>query len=257
MKLLTKIGPIITILACVAALYFANQLGTARDALRTERDQLNANLESTKSTLTQTTADLDETKTALQQSKNETLQVQAELDGAKVTVGQKEQQVTELEDKLGGLEDQMREANAKLQATEESMTKLQEVTESLEFKDLEELVTKLDAMKDENRMLGEKAAALDADNKRLIRELEDATITPADLRGRVALAQSMWNFVVLDIGQQDHVRKDTPFLVYRDSQLIAKARVTVVNQTSSVAEIMPEMSPGIPRAGDLAIPGEI
>ncbi len=43
----------------------------------------------------------------------------------------------------------------------------------------------------------------------------------------------------MDIGKDQRVQPNTEYLVYRDSSLIAKAKVTTVYPNSSVADLIP------------------
>ncbi len=59
--------------------------------------------------------------------------------------------------------------------------------------------------------------------------------------------------MVLDIGKEERVHADTEFLLYRGDDLVGKARITAVNKTSSVAELLPGFTVKMPEPGDLAV----
>ena len=94
-------------------------------------------------------------------------------------------------------------------------------------------------MRDENQQLKDKVVEL--------------STTPANLHGRVANVQDKWNFLVLDIGQQQQVRKNAQFLIYRDHKPVGNVQVLSVGPTTSVAEILPGTRHETPRVGDVAV----
>ncbi|MCK5803408.1 MAG: hypothetical protein KAI66_11270 [Lentisphaeria bacterium] len=61
-----------------------------------------------------------------------------------------------------------------------------------------------------------------------------------DIEGKVVEVNSHWNYVILDLGSRDALRKGTEMLVKRDGRLVAKIEVTAVRTSNSIAEILPE-----------------
>ena len=61
---------------------------------------------------------------------------------------------------------------------------------------------------------------------------------------------------MLDIGKEERVHSQSEFLLYRNGDLVAKARVTAVNPKNSVAELIPDFTVGMPQEGDLAVLAE-
>ena len=118
---------------------------------------------------------------------------------------------------------------------------------------VEEITKKLEEITAANKSLGEKVAALTTENGIIAKKLEEATTTPADLRGRVAMAKGQWNFLIMDIGKDQRVQPNTEYLVYRDSSLVAKAKVSTVYPNSSVADLVPVFTKTMPREGDTVV----
>ena len=73
------------------------------------------------------------------------------------------------------------------------------------------------------------------------------------MRGHVSFVQGKWGFLVLDVGQEQKVRPNTEFLVYRDSKFIAKVQVVSVATHNSIAQILPEYLRQPPISGDLVV----
>jgi hypothetical protein len=62
---------------------------------------------------------------------------------------------------------------------------------------------------------------------------------PAGLKGKVLAADPRYEFVVLDIGEKDHVVPDGKFIINRNGKLIAKVQIKSVQADRSIANIVP------------------
>ena len=71
------------------------------------------------------------------------------------------------------------------------------------------------------------------------------------LRGRVLSVHRDWNFVVIDLGWDDVKIGDT-VSIFRNDQLLAKARVERVQEKVCAATILPEWAAGSIQVNDLA-----
>ncbi len=256
MKALVKIAPIVVILACAASLFFSFKLSGIKEGLENDKQELSAKLTTTESTLDQTKNDLDGAQTELKQAKDETIEVQAQLDGVKVDLDKKKREADELTAKVARLEDDVKTANEEKAEAVGKVESIQKAMADVGLTDLSEMDKvreKVEAITAENKVLGEQLKVTKEENVRLADELAAAKTTPEGLRGKVALAKSLWNFVVLDVGAEDKVQPQSKFIVYRDSQLVGKAHVTTVYPSSSVAELDPTFTTTSPKAGDIVI----
>ena len=61
----------------------------------------------------------------------------------------------------------------------------------------------------------------------------------ADLRGKIVVVDPKWDFVVLDVGEDQGVLKDGELLVSRDGKLLAKVIVRSVQKDRSIANLVP------------------
>jgi hypothetical protein len=77
---------------------------------------------------------------------------------------------------------------------------------------------------------------------------------PAGLRGTVLAVDPKYQFVVLNIGENQGVVKDGDLLVNRRGKLVAKLQVTTVKSNSSVANILPDWKMGNVMEGDQVFP---
>ena len=61
----------------------------------------------------------------------------------------------------------------------------------------------------------------------------------AGLQGRVLAVNQGWNFVVLSVGDKQGVIVNAPLLVVRGNQPIARLRITSVEPSTSIADVVP------------------
>ncbi len=77
---------------------------------------------------------------------------------------------------------------------------------------------------------------------------------PAGLHGKVIVTDPKWNFVVLNVGQDQGVLEYGELLVNRDGRLVAKVKVRSVQKDRCIANVMPGWQLGEVMEGDEAIP---
>jgi flagellar biosynthesis chaperone FliJ len=76
----------------------------------------------------------------------------------------------------------------------------------------------------------------------------------ADLKGKIMVVDPKWDFVVLDIGEDQGVLEDGELLVSRDGKLVAKVIVRSVEKDRSIANIVPGWQLGEVIEGDEVTP---
>ena len=120
-------------------------------------------------------------------------------------------------------------------------------------KDINRLQDNIAAMNTENKLLSQKLKK--TENELAIYKTEDHhVLLPANLNGKVVVSDPKWNFVVLNIGEDQGVLQYGELLVNRNGRLVAKVRVSAVEKNRSVANIMPGWQLGEVMEGDLVIP---
>jgi hypothetical protein len=106
---------------------------------------------------------------------------------------------------------------------------------------------------------GEKLV-LSRQRDRLKQELEkyignDPTVKlRADLHGKILVVDPKWDFVVLDIGEDQGVISDGELLVSRSGKLVAKVIVRSVQKDRCIANVIPGWKLGEPVEGDEVSP---
>ena len=76
----------------------------------------------------------------------------------------------------------------------------------------------------------------------------------ADLRGKILVVDPKWDFVVLNIGQDQGVLEDGELLVSRDGKLVAKVIVRSIEKDRCIANVVPGWKLGEMIEGDEVSP---
>ena len=76
----------------------------------------------------------------------------------------------------------------------------------------------------------------------------------ADLKGKVVVVDPKWDFVVLDIGDEQGAIEDGEMLVSREGKLVAKVVIRTVQKGRSIANIVPGWKLGELIEGDDVTP---
>lgn len=120
-------------------------------------------------------------------------------------------------------------------------------------KQYKELQGALDATIQETRILGRKIVALT--NELAIYKTPDYQVPlPAGLSGKILVTDPKWNFVIINIGQEQGVLEHGELLVNRNGKLVAKVKVRTVQKDRSIANVVPGWQLGEVMEGDQVIP---
>jgi hypothetical protein len=79
-------------------------------------------------------------------------------------------------------------------------------------------------------------------------------VLPAGLKGKVLVADPKWNFVVLNVGEDQGVLERGELLVNRNGKLVAKVVVRSVQKDRCIANVVPGWELGEVMEGDQVIP---
>jgi hypothetical protein len=89
---------------------------------------------------------------------------------------------------------------------------------------------------------------------RLESGITDFAPLPSGLKANVLVSDPKWHFVVLDAGQNQGVEPRGVLLLTRQGKLVAKARVSSVENDRCIANLMPGSELGEVLEGDVALP---
>lgn len=79
-------------------------------------------------------------------------------------------------------------------------------------------------------------------------------LLPAGLKGEIMAVDPKWDFVVVNVGENQGVLQNGELLVSRDGKLVAKVIVRSVQKDRSIANLVPGWKLGDVFEGDEVIP---
>jgi len=210
----------------------------AKEAAQTE-------LASTKKDLEKTTADLKNTKETLATTEADRDKFQAEATA-------QTKKAAELTTKLATTTAERDDAQAQLAAYKATgYEPAQILAFDQQFKDLRAAI---EATTVENRTLVRKL-------RRVEDQLAELTVDgwrpqplPAGLRGKVLVCDPKWDFVIVDVGEDQGVFEKGEMLVSRNGKLVAKLSVRIVEKGRCIANVLPGWKIGDVMEGDQILP---
>ncbi len=250
--MLMRISLIVAIIAGLAAgaLSFI-KVKEKIDTVVTERNTEHANyvrtdaeLTTTKSDLAKTTKELGKTKDALAKSEQERAAAVAE---AEVQI----KKSTELSQKLSETIAQRDEARANLAAYEATGRKPQEILAM--NKQLKDAQDALEVSQIEKKIIQKE---LDKTKEKLLALIDPDHVVrmKADIRGKILVADPKWEFVVLNVGEEEGAKLNGELLVSRQGRLVAKVIIREVQKDRCIANLMPGWKLADVTEGDQVIP---
>jgi multidrug efflux pump subunit AcrA (membrane-fusion protein) len=250
--MLMRISLIVAILAALGAgtlniLQVRGKINT----LISQRDDYHTNLTQTQSTLASTQKELATTKTDLAQTQQQLADAKSARKKAEDTAAAQTKIAADLSDKLAKVTQDRDAAQADLAAYKATGKSPDEVLKLVAL--IKQDSDTIAAINDEKAVLTRTVARL---NNELAKYTgPDPTIKlPADLKGKVVVVDPKWDFVVLNIGDEQGVLENGELLVSRDGKLVAKVIVRTVEKGRCIANIMPGWKLGEVFEGDMVSP---
>ncbi len=211
---------------------------------KTAKEAAQKDARETHQTLDKTTAELKTTKATLDATTAERDKAVAEA----ASQSKRADTVTAERDKIRKERD-----DAQAELTSYRLTELkpeQIIAMNKQFKDLQK---SLEGSQEENKVLGQTIVKLK--NELAIYKNEEHIVElPARLKGKIIITDPKWNFVIVDVGQDQGVLEQGELLVNRNGKLVAKVKVRSVQKDRSVANVMPGWQLGEVMEGDQVIP---
>lgn len=239
------------ILLIIAALVIA---GSAYLGFETKNkvDALQLDLRSTKDKLSKTIAELTQTKEKLAKTEEE-------LTVAKATIEERDKEILDKKNQIDGLNEKLTKANAEVETLNAEVNKIKDemtkLAASFDGIKIEEIAGKIRELSDAKTKLETELAEAKQVQETLntrIKEKEDKLASSErqvleyktgfvrnGLTGTVLAYNSGWNFVVLSIGDKQGLKANTPMVLTRGGQMVAKVRVTSVEPNTAIADIVP------------------
>ena len=200
------------------------QKTAAIEQAQKELKTANGTIETVTAEKAQALSQVETLKTDLEKNKTQVADLTTQI-AAKTT------EVTEIDAKL-------KEAEAKLAAaTPGTATPTTETSaaDQIKIQELETLVTKYQS--DLNASHTQLEALVKEKNDRMALKMRNG------LEGRILAVNQAWNFVVLNLGDKNGVVGNAEMLIKRGNQLVGKVRVTSVEPSTSIADIVANSVP--------------
>jgi multidrug efflux pump subunit AcrA (membrane-fusion protein) len=166
-------------------------------------------------------------------------QAKADLDKANASLADATSKATAAEGKAADLETQLtiakeQIANATNTNNQPASTEPNAETQAL-IQEQQTLIAKLQSELDSS-----KAVTKDLETKNKQRELK---VLAKGTEGRVLAVNPAWNFVVLNLGDKQGIANNTELLVKRGTRYLGKVRITSVEPSTSIADIVANSMP--------------
>jgi hypothetical protein len=215
-----------------------------RNDQRSQKEQAQRDLASTRKTLKETQDTLDKTKTELAASEQKVHKLSDDLVAANG-------KIDDLNTKLNKTSQDLDVARGDLQAYKLSGLSAKEVNDlNKNYKQSQQAL----AVANEEKLVMTHTIA------RLNNQVDDLlgrsrpVVLPAGLKGEVMAVDPKWDFVVLNVGEDQGVLANGELLVSRDGKLVAKVIVRSVQRDRCIANLVPGWKLGDVYEGDVAIP---
>ena len=218
---------------------------------RSERDYERGEKETAQRELADTRRELDDTKDDLARTKQNLETTTAERDNLRASNDQLTTQNRNLTERLNQTTRERDDAQAELARWEFLQTPIEQV--KLIIANAKATEEALQIAKDENKILNTEIDKL-RNKLNLLVGTNYTVPLPPGLQGKVLVADPKWEFVVLNIGEDDGVLEQGELLVNRNGRLVAKVRIQSVQKDRSIANMMEGWQLGDIVEGDLVIP---
>jgi hypothetical protein len=198
-----------------------------------------------------TQKDLDKTTAELKQTKTTLEATAAAKDKAEADLVVQTKRADKLTEDLNKTRQERDGAQADLAAYKATgVTPQQILGMNKEFKTLQDNLAVADT---ENKILLQKLKKTETELA-VFKDKDFFVPLPAGLKGKVLVADPKWNFVVLNVGEDQGVLERGELLVNRNGKLVAKVVVRSVQKDRSIANVLPGWELGEVMEGDLVIP---
>lgn len=237
--MLLRLSLIVAILAGLAALYFTHvQVSDKITNLSSELESQKTAAQNAQQAESKAKADAKTAREELDKATKDLAEKTSALEAATARLTEQEARANKASEEALALRGQLNEAQQKLNAfvaTGFSPDQLRDLRGKLES-----VTAERDTYIAENKVLLRNINKLEAELSRYVGTKEVEVKLPAGLKGKVLAVDPKYNFVVLDIGENQGVLENGQLLVNRDGKLIAKVRVAKVEPNRSIANVLPE-----------------
>ena len=216
---------------------------TERNKNKKGWDDTAAELKKTNKKLKETNEDLTKTKSTLEETKGQLVATTTKFET-------EQKRANGLQEDKNRLSASLKSAQDDLHAWTNSGVKVEQIP--VLVSDLKNARQANEGLQEEHKVL---LGKIDKQQKRieeLIGKEQDVPV-PHSVRGKVLVVDPKWDFLVLDVGAKNEVPQRGVLLISRNGELVAKVRVTAVQDQRSIANIMPGWKIKDVMEGDLVL----
>jgi cell shape-determining protein MreC len=250
--MLIRISLILAIVAALAAgaLSFTQVRGKITTLMQ-QRDDYHTQLTDTQGKLAKTQKDLATTQKNLADTQQQLTDSQAAQKKAESVAAAQQKRADDLSDKLTKAAADRDKAQAELAAYTASGLTAKEVADL--SRSLKSAQNAIEAMTEEKLLLTRTIERLHTELDKYIGTNRVVTMR-SDLRGKILVVDPKWDFVVLNVGDEQGVKDEGELLVSRDGKLVAKVIVRSIQKDRCIANIVPGWKLGEVIEGDEVSP---
>jgi len=218
---------------------------------RAQRDEYHHKFDETTNKLNKTTKDLAATTAQLDQTKKDLATTKTNLLAATKSLDDLKKQVDTLQGNLANSEKELSDTKILLQQYQAAFPTPQQALSVA--RDLKALQDRMDAVEDEKKVLQRQLTRVQ-NELNVFKDPTRHVELPASLVGKVLVTDPKWDFVVLNVGEDQGVLDHGELLVSRDGKLVAKVKITSVQKNQSIGNIEAGSKLGEVLEGDKVIP---
>ena len=221
------------------------------DRLVVDRNTNRDGFHTTQAALAKTNAILVKTEGTLKQTQQELADTQSERDKATATAVAQTKRANDFSDKLVKTTQERDTAQNELASYKSTGFTPEQVGKI--GRSLKEAQDMIEAGNQEKAVLQRAIVRLDTRLKKYEGPDTDIVLR-ADLKGKILVVDPKWDFVVLNIGDEQGVKENSELLVSRDGKLVAKVIVRTLEKGRSIANLVPGWKLGEVIEGDEVSP---
>lgn len=235
-KVLLYVAIVVTVVAAALGFINGGTLGDSRSQLADTRkkfEDTSAQLNQSKSKLKDAEGKLETAEKERDDAAKKAETAESDTKKAQAQVAGLTSQVSAKENEVEGLKKEVADAKASSKAAPVAPGPSQNEVDELKLlnQKLQDEKVKLQADRD--------SAQARAEELKSKQDARAAGLMRKGLEGRILAVNQAWNFVVLDLGDRNGVVGNAEMLIKRGNQLIGKVRITSVEPSTSIADIIP------------------
>ena len=208
-------------------------------------------------------AETAKAKTTLKETGDKLIAQTAKVTEMEQSLATKEGDLAKATGEVTNLTAQLTDKTAALDAANAEMEKLKaapvaaataEVVPDVNASQVTELTAQIEALKSEKAIIGDKLVAAESKTKELsdvVARTKNAMMVKG-MEGQVVAVNQAWGFVVLNMGNRSGAVNNAEMVVMRDGDRIGKIKITSVEPSTSIADIVPSSVPN----GQRVLPGD-